>query len=157
MQRLQKDSEKWHERFLEMAELVSKWSKHPRWKVGAVVVGDCGQILSTGFNGWPRNIGGEEQGRAHEKPGDPSLSIHAEVNTICNASISGVSLRGSTLYVYPMFPCVDCAKLLVQVAIGQICYKETPDMDAADPKWKESWNWARELFMEAGVAITKIK
>ena len=32
-------SDKWHKRFMEVAELVSTWSKDPSTKVGAIVVG----------------------------------------------------------------------------------------------------------------------
>lgn len=31
-------SDKWHKRFMEVAELVSTWSKDPSTKVGAIVV-----------------------------------------------------------------------------------------------------------------------
>ena len=32
-------SEKWHKRFMEVAELVATWSKDPSPKTGAIVVG----------------------------------------------------------------------------------------------------------------------
>jgi dCMP deaminase len=161
-----KGSGKWHARYLEIARVVAAWSKHPEFQVGAVAIGDYGQVLSTGYNGWPRNITGEEQFREGEswRAGwqdaggikDPSLTIHAEANVIYNASLTGVSLARSTLYVYPMFPCVECAKALVQVGVGQICYVEAFPLDEAEAKWKSSWAWAGEMFREAGVAVTRI-
>ena len=39
-----------------MAELVSTKSKDPSTKVGAVIVGPGNEILSTGFNGFPRGV-----------------------------------------------------------------------------------------------------
>ena len=39
-----------------MAREVAQWSKDPNTKVGAVAVGSKGQILSQGFNGFPRGI-----------------------------------------------------------------------------------------------------
>ena len=44
-------SDKWHKRFMEVAELVSTWSKDPSTKVGAIVVGPDREIRSTGYNG----------------------------------------------------------------------------------------------------------
>jgi deoxycytidylate deaminase len=64
--------EKWHERFLDMARLVSTWSKHPEFQVGAIAIGDFGQLLAAGYNGWPRGITGEEQGRRLPNSKDPS-------------------------------------------------------------------------------------
>lgn len=160
-----KDATRWHLRFLEMAELVSKWSKHPDFQVGAVAVGNFGQVLSTGYNGWPRDITGEDRARQAERDvgsTPPSLTIHAETNVIYNASLTGVSLMGSTLYVFPMFPCVKCAKALVQVHVGQICYKNNisadklPSSEEAQAKWGSSWDLAERLFREANIAITRI-
>ena len=41
-------SDKWHNRFMEMAKLVASWSKDPSTKVGAIVVGPDREIRSTG-------------------------------------------------------------------------------------------------------------
>ena len=49
---------KWYKRYLKLAAEVAQWSKDPSTKVGAVVVGSKGQILSQGYNGF-------QIGRAH--------------------------------------------------------------------------------------------
>lgn len=49
-------SDKWHKRFMEVAELVSTWSKDPSTKVGAIVVGPDREIRSTGYNGLVRGV-----------------------------------------------------------------------------------------------------
>ena len=49
-------SNKWDIRYLELAKHVSTWSKDPSSKIGAVAVGKEGQVLSQGYNGFPRNI-----------------------------------------------------------------------------------------------------
>lgn len=41
---------KWHSRFMEMANLVASWSKDPSTKVGAVIVDDKRRIVSVGYN-----------------------------------------------------------------------------------------------------------
>ena len=45
-------SDKWHKRFMEVAELVSTWSKDPSTKVGAIVVGPDREIRSTATTVW---------------------------------------------------------------------------------------------------------
>ena len=46
-------SEKWDERFIDLARHISQWSKDPSTKVGCVVIGEDREIRSTGFNGFP--------------------------------------------------------------------------------------------------------
>ena len=47
---------KWTRRYIDLAKSVSEWSKDPSRKIGAVAIGDKGQILAQGFNGFPRGI-----------------------------------------------------------------------------------------------------
>ena len=66
-------SNKWDIRYLELAKHISSWSKDPSSKIGAVAIGDKGQVLAQGYNGFPLNIvdradrlqDREEIGRAH--------------------------------------------------------------------------------------------
>ena len=46
----------WHRRYLKLADSVATWSKDPSSKIGAIAVGSKGQVLSQGFNGFPRGI-----------------------------------------------------------------------------------------------------
>lgn len=138
---------KWHNRYLDMALTVSKWSKDPNTKVGAVVVGEHGQILSQGYNGFPRKI----------KDTDPRLSnreekykyvVHAEMNCIYNACLNGVSLKNAELYVYGLPVCSECAKGIVQTGIKKVimCYSD----DIRD-NWKKSFEITEKMFSEAEV------
>ena len=43
--------ESWYGRYLDVAKVVSSWSKDPSTQVGAVAVGTKGQILAQGYNG----------------------------------------------------------------------------------------------------------
>ena len=47
---------KWDIRYLKLAEEVSSWSKDPSTKIGAIAVGNKGQVLAQGYNGFPRGI-----------------------------------------------------------------------------------------------------
>ena len=49
-------SDKWHYRFMEVAKLVSTWSKDTSTKTGAVVVGPDREIRATGYNGLVRGV-----------------------------------------------------------------------------------------------------
>ena len=47
---------KWDLRYLKLAEEVSSWSKDPSSKIGAIAVGNKGQVLAQGYNGFPRGV-----------------------------------------------------------------------------------------------------
>ena len=46
----------WHEYFVEIAKTVSKKSKDPSTKIGAVIVGHDNSIRSTGYNSFPKGV-----------------------------------------------------------------------------------------------------
>lgn len=142
----------WNLRYISLAREVSMWSKDPSTRVGAVIVGDKGQILSQGYNGFPRGIADTKE-RLNDRPTKLKLVVHAEMNCIYNASFSGVSLDNAKLYVYGLPVCSDCAKGVIQVGVKTVfmCYPT----DIAD-KWKDSFNETAEMFNEAGVNFTSV-
>ena len=139
-------SDKWNNRYLALAEQVASWSKDPSSKIGAVAVGDKGQILSQGYNGFPRGVNDSED-RYNDRPTKYKLVVHAEMNVIYNATYNGVSLHGSTLFVFGLPVCSDCAKGIVQVGIKKIIMpaQEIPQ------SWEDSWALSKSIFEEAGV------
>ena len=46
----------WGNRYTCLAKEISTWSKDPSTQVGAVVIGNNGEVLSQGYNGFPRGI-----------------------------------------------------------------------------------------------------
>ena len=72
---------KWYKRYLKLAKEVATWSKDPNTQVGAVVVGSKGQILSQGYNGFPRGISDLSK-RLNDRDTKLSLIVHAEMNAI---------------------------------------------------------------------------
>ncbi|MEK6842042.1 MAG: cytidine deaminase, partial [Nanoarchaeota archaeon] len=44
----------WDEYFIKIAETVRLKSKDPSSQIGAVIIGPENQIISTGYNGFPR-------------------------------------------------------------------------------------------------------
>ena len=140
-------AEGWGDKYIHLAKEISTWSKDPSTQVGAVVIGEHGQLLSQGYNGFPRGIKDSEE-RLSNRERKYELVVHAEMNAIYNASLNGVSLKGSTLYVYGLPICNECAKGIIQVGIQKVVAMRPEKYNIA---WEESINNARNLFSEADV------
>ena len=138
---------KWGDRYLGLAREVSTWSKDPSTKVGAVIIGNDGEVLSQGFNGFPRGIS-DNPSRLKDRDKKYKLVVHAEMNAIYNAGLNGVSLKDSTLYVYGLPVCNECAKGIIQVGIKTVVAKRPKDYNK---DWDESIKDAEALFKEAEV------
>lgn len=137
----------WGDRYTHLAKEISTWSKDPSTKVGAVVIGNNGEVLSQGYNGFPRSIKDTPQ-RLKDREKKYNLVVHAEMNAIYNASLNGVSLKGSTLYVYGLPICNECAKGVIQVGIDKVIATRPADYNK---EWDESIKDAKALFKEAEV------
>ena len=137
----------WGDRYIHLAKEISTWSKDPSTQVGAVVIGNNGEVLSQGYNGFPRSIKDTPQ-RLKDRGKKYNLVVHAEMNAIYNASLNGVSLKGSTLYVYGLPICNECAKGVIQVGIDKVIATRPADYNK---EWDESIKDAKALFKEAEV------
>ena len=135
----------WWPRYLGIAREVSTWSKDPSTKVGAIAVGNKGQILAQGYNGYPRGMDDSDYSDREEKY---KKIVHAEMNCIYNASWNGVSLDGADLFVYGLPVCHECAKAVIQVGILRVICPYNPDWPK---KWQESFDLTKQFFEEAGV------
>lgn len=138
----------WDLRFLELAALVGSWSKDRSAKTGCIIVGPDRLIRSTGFNGFVRGVD-DEIAERHERPIKYSWTEHAERNAIYNAARLGVSLTGCTCYVN-WFPCIDCARAIVQVGVVRLVGMEP---DQSDKKWGADFSFALDMFNEVGLQI----
>jgi dCMP deaminase len=138
---------KWDQRYLKLAYEVAQWSKDPSSKIGAVTVGAKGQVLSQGFNGFPRGLK-DDYDRLNDRETKYKYVVHAEMNAIYNATYNGTSLDGATLYVYGLPICSECAKGVIQVGIKRVVMPASPVMPE---KWKDSWLTSMSFFKEAGV------
>tara|TARA_R110002050_G_scaffold128308_2_gene249559 strand:+ start:103 stop:540 length:438 start_codon:yes stop_codon:yes gene_type:complete len=144
-------NKKWDKRYLDVASNIAQWSKDPSSKIGAVAVGDKGQILAQGFNGFPRNIKDWEE-RLKVRETKYKFMIHAEMNAIYNATYNGVSLDGATLYVHGLPCCANCALGVIQVGIKRVVMRGN-----IKPQWEESFEMTKQLFNEANVEWEFIK
>lgn len=111
----------WDEYFMGVAVLSSMRSKDPNTKVGACIVNTSKRIIGIGYNGFPYGCSDDEF--PWERKGEfldckyPYV-VHAEPNAILNST---ASLLNATLYV-TLFPCHECAKLIIQSGIKEIVY-----------------------------------
>lgn len=149
-------SEKWDRRFLELAKVVSAWSKDPSTGVGAVLADEHKHVVGMGFNGFPAGVVDSPE-RYNDRPLKYKMVVHAEVNAILQA---GHRAKGSTLYVYPSFwepnICHDCAKTAIQAGVKCVVGY---DYDRDNPRatnWKDSLELAGQMFKEAGVSWYQI-
>ncbi len=144
---------KWDERMMGMAKLVSTWSScyKVNRKVGAVIVKDK-RILTTGYNGAGSGISScVDRGFClREQMNIPSgtrheicYAVHAEQNAIIQAAKLGVSVQGATLYCTHQ-PCSICAKMIINSGITRVVFDEGyPD------------KFSIKMFNEAGVKVEK--
>lgn len=134
-------SKKWSLRYLEMAKLVSSWSKDPRKQVGAVIT-DGRYVRGVGFNGFPRGVEDDPE-RLDTPELKLKLIIHAEVNALIAAEG-----KGDTIYIYPCLPCTHC--------LGQIIQYGVKSVVSLEPR-AEGTKWDTDLVMiiakEAGVRV----
>ena len=140
--------ESWDRRWMDIARLVSTWSKDRSRKVGAVIVDDRHHVVALGWNGFPRGVDDDVEDR-HRRPAKYAWTEHAERNAVFNAAASGNATLGCTIYV-PWYPCADCARAIVQAGIGVIVGVE-PDWN--DPKYSADFAVVKEMLAEAGVRV----
>ena len=136
-------NKKWHRRFFQLAHHVSFWSQDPSTQVGACIVNDDKQVLSLGFNGFPRGVEDRYDRYSHKETKYKFVS-HAERNALDNVA---VDFKGSTLYS-TLFPCCECTKGIIQKGIKTVVTTQ-PNLDKVHFNYKESL----EMFEEAKVEI----
>ncbi|NYT28092.1 cytidine/deoxycytidylate deaminase family protein [Candidatus Thiodubiliella endoseptemdiera] len=140
--------DKWDERYLSLAKEIATWSKDPSTQVGAVTVGRKKEVLSQGFNGFPRGIHDTDE-RYNNREDKYKFVVHAEMNAIYNATYSGTSLDGAILYVYGLPICSECAKGIIQVGIKKVVVEKSKELD----NWNDSVKLSKAMFDEAGVEL----
>lgn len=140
----------WNDYFMAIAKLVSLRSPDNH-KVGSVLVAKDNKIISTGYNSTPKGIKPEKVpwGREDKDPLKTKYPfvLHSEVSAIlcANEDLSGTMLF-ATLY-----PCCECAKMIIQKDIKKIWYLENPYKNTPSVKA------AAKMFKLAGVKTEQFK
>ena len=147
-----KDYLSWEEYFMAVAQLSARRSKDPNTQVGACIVNKNKRIIGIGYNGFPTGCSDDELPWSREGnllDTKYPYVCHAEMNAITNAA-NKPDLDGATIYV-SLFPCNECAKLIVQVGIKEVVYLEDKYPD------KDIFVAARRIFDMAGVTCRQLK
>ena len=138
----------WDSRWMSLAREIGRWSKDRSRGVGCVIVGPNNELRSTGFNGFPRGVDDEVDER-HQRPAKYKWTEHAERNAIYNAARVGIPLEGCRIYL-PWFPCMDCARAIIQTGISElICMEPSPH----DSIWAADFADVPQMLREGGVRV----
>lgn len=128
--------------FIDIAQAVSLRSTCLRRRYGAVIVSKDGRIVSTGYNGAPRNrsncsdLGVCLREQLNIKPGthyELCRAVHAEANAIINGN--PLDIVGGTLYLAgtdvktnkptsQMRPCAMCERLILNAQIARVVLRD---------------------------------
>lgn len=138
----------WDARWMEMAILVSTWSKDKSRQVGAVIVNDRNVVVSLGWNGMPRGVNDDIEER-HQRPLKYKFFSHAEQNAIFNSAAEGHATRGCRIY-QQLYPCSICAGAIIQAGLSEVITHE-PDWD--DLTYAEDFAISKIMFDEAGIVV----
>lgn len=141
----------WTEYFLNIAEQVKLKSKDNSTQIGAVIVGEDNEVLSTGYNSFPRGMDDTVSER-QDRPEKYFFMIHAEANAIVNAARTGVSVKNSKMYLTCAIPCAECAKLIINSGVKEIFCKNTQD-DVKGDIWIESKKKTIIMFEECRIKV----
>ena len=134
----------WTEYFLSIAEAVKMKSKDRRTQIGAVIVGEDKEIVSTGFNSFPRGINDDVEER-QVRPEKYYWFEHAERNALYNAARIGVSTKNTTMYLTCGIPCADCARGIISSGVKAIYCKEE-DTTKNREHWDEHAKRSLQMF-----------
>ncbi|KZV34744.1 deoxycytidylate deaminase [Dorcoceras hygrometricum] len=144
----------WDDYFMAIAFLSAERSKDPNRQVGACLVSEKGIILGIGYNGFPRGCSDEKLPWAKKSKNGDLLETkypyvcHAEVNAILNTNHA--SAEGQRLYV-TMFPCNECAKIIIQSGVSEVIYYVEKRLDNPDVAYVAS----HKLLSMAGVKVRR--
>ena len=138
---------KWTERFLNLSDNISNWSKDST-KVGAVITTRDNRIVSIGYNGFPAGCNDDKEERK-QRPLKYLWTEHAERNAIYNACKTGANLTDTIIYLR-WFPCADCARGIIQSGIKKVVCGR-PDLNT--PKWGEHFKVSLEMFEECSIEV----
>jgi dCMP deaminase len=132
---------------MDLAKAAARNSPNKVRQVGAVIeLADGGESVSA-CNTFPEGVADLDW--RHEGDGRFVWMEHAERNAIYAAAKLGKSLAGARI-TSTFFPCIDCARAIVQTGIRMLTTYEPP-LD--DPVWGAAFPRARIILEEGGVKL----
>jgi len=140
----------WDEYFMGVANLSALRSKDDTSQVGACIVNTRNRIIGIGYNGLPYGCNDDEVPWKRDGgflDSKYAYVVHAEANAILNSS---TDLQDSRVYV-TLFPCNECAKLIIQSGIKEVIYLEDKYHN------EEIFVASRRLLDASGVAYRQLE
>jgi dCMP deaminase len=116
-------------------------------QVGAVIACADGGAPIACCNAFPKGVRDIEE--RHQGDGRFVWMEHAERNALYEAARRGIATEGAALAT-TFFPCIDCARAIVQCGIAYVC---TPPPALDDPVWGEAFLRSRVIIEEGGVEM----
>jgi len=141
----------WIDYFKTLASTIALKSKDESTQIGAIIVGPDNEIVSTGYNSFPRGINDRIKSR-QARPEKYFWFEHAERNAIYNAARIGVSTLDCSLYLSAAIPCVDCARAIINSGI-KIVYCQDSIGPLRGEQWQKQVDRTLQMFKEAGVTL----
>lgn len=138
-------------KFVRVAESIASLSKDPSTKVGALIIDDDANIISTGFNGFPRGVNDMRE-RYQIREMKLKLVAHAEANAIAQAARAGHRTHGANLIVTALYPCTNCTGLIIQAGIKRV-FAPVMDPVEANRFWFQEQRISKMMFEEADVTV----
>jgi dCMP deaminase len=132
---------------LGMAAAAAAGSPNRIRQVGAIILTCDGGEPIAACNTFPQGVADLDW--RHEGDGRFVWMEHAERNAIFAAARQGRRLQGATI-ASTFFPCIDCARAIVQTGIARLVSPE-PALD--DAVWGESFLRSRVILEEGGVEL----
>lgn len=140
---------KWDFRFIEMARLVSSWSKDPSTQTGAVLVRPNRTVAGVGFNGFPQAMPDDKDTYANRDE-KYSRIIHCEINALL---FSNSAVAGSTLYTWPFLSCDRCCVQMAQAGIVRFV-APCPTVDES-VRWGDAFIRVRKYCEEMNIEVSE--
>ncbi len=143
-------TEKWDRRMLGLARVIASFSKDPSTQVGAVIATVRKEILSMGFNGFPRGMEDKPEWYSNREE-KYSRIIHGEINALIFAR---QSVEGCTLYTYPFAPCDRCCVQMLQAGIAHFVFPTLSE--SARERWESAIDKAKEYMGDCHITWTEV-
>lgn len=150
----------WDAYFLGLAALASFRSKDPSTQNGACIVDpETLSPLAMGYNGFPRGCSDDEFPWVRESINKNDTKYpfveHSERNAIYNAARKGISLEGSTIYIYSekgYYSCDECTRAIIQSGIKRVVmgFSIHDNTDMYD------WTATKKMYAASGINLDVI-
>ncbi len=140
----------WDDYFMAVALLSAQRSKDPNTRVGACIVNRQKRIVGVGYNGFPTGCSDDTLPWCREGEWIDTkypYVCHAELNAILN-SVPG-NLTNCIMYT-ALFPCNECAKVIIQAGIQEVVYLSDKYADT------DIVRASKTMFDQAGVACRQL-